>query len=243
MNAIVSNIKYKLSYQFNWSVLSVAIYAVTIFLTFYALIKTSVINEDAGSLVYRLWALIFTHFAFSMRFKEDFDFMLILSKTRESIFLSLLTVAVGFSVILSGLIVLERVIVDYLNNVLGFYNTTDPFHFVAPYGTDNIFLQFVFFFALCSCFSVFGLLMGSLFYRFGKKFTLAFWLLFSAIPSVVFPMILWVSHLRGNLTETITAMIEFFRYFDLLSGSGYLFILTIVFSITAYLNIRRLPQQ
>jgi hypothetical protein len=243
MNKISMTIKYKIGYQLSWAILSLAIYVITMFLIFYLLIKFSVLNHTEGSLVYRLWVLVIFQFAVSMRFNEDFDFLLTLSNTRNDIFQALIGVAFGFSVFFSGLIVLERLIVDYLNNVLKFHNIVDPFHFIAPYGTDNLFMQFVFFLALCVCLSIFGLLMGSLFYRYGKKFTLAFWLVFSSIPTVFFPLLLWVFYLRGHLAMSLTAMGEFLRYFDIMVASVILFALSIVLGTTAWLNIRRLPQK
>lgn len=239
MNKILLNIRYKMRYQLSWVAWYLVIYALTMFFIFYLLIKFSVINHTEGSLVYRLWGSVIVQFAWTMRFKEDFDFLLTLNNTRNDIFLSLLGVAFGFSAFFSGLIVLERLIVDHLNNVFGYHNITDPFHFFAPYSTDNLYLQFVFFLVLCVCCSIFGLLLGSLFYRFGKKFTLAFWLMFSSIPMVFFPLLLW----RGRLSSSITAMGEFLKSFDILAGSGCLFFLIIVFGTAAYLNIRRLPQK
>ena len=239
MNKIGLNIRYKMRYQLSWTAWYLAIYLTIMFLVFYPLIQYSVINHSAGSLVYRLWGAVIVQFAWMMRFKEDFDFLLTLSNTRNDIFLSLLGVAFGFSTFFSGLIVVERLIVDHLNNVFGYHNITDPFHFFAPYGTDNLFLQFVFFLVLCFCCSIIGLLLGSLFYRFGKKFTLAFWLIFSAIPMVFFPLLLW----RGHFSTSITAMGAFLGNFDVMAGSGVLFVLMIVFGTAAWLNIRRLPQK
>ena len=239
MNRIVQNIRYKMRIQVTFSAWYLVIYLITMLLVSYILIKTSVISSSTGGLFYRIWGSVIFQFAISMRFKEDFDFLLTLSNTRKDIYYSLLGVTIGFSAFFSGLIVLERLIVDHLNNVFGYHNITDFFHFVAPYTTDNLFLQFVFFLVLCTCCCIFGLLMGSLFYRFGKKFTLAFWLMFSAVPVVFFPFVLWGSH----SSVTMTAMGEFLRNFDVLAGSGVLLILTIVFSSAAYRNIRRLPQK
>lgn len=239
MNRVETNIRYKMSYQFNWVAWSIAIYLVMIFLVFYFLIKFSLINHGEGSLVYRIWALLIFQFAISMRFKEDFDLFLTMSNTRNDIFYSLSGVAFGFSAFFSGLIILERIIVDLLNNAFEYHNIVDPFHYFAAYSTDNLYLQFVFFLMLSFCSSIFGLLIGSLSYRFGKKFTLAFWLLFSATPLVFFPLLLW----RGQLTNSIAAMGEFLQNFDVLAGSGYLFVLAIIFSLAAFLNIRRLPQK
>ena len=174
MNKIQMNIKYKMGNQLSWAAMSVAIYIASMILTFYPLIKLSVINPSQGSLVYRLSVLIIYHFAISMRFREDFDYLLTLSSTRKDIFRSHLLVALGFSALLSGLIVLETLLVDHLNNVFGFHNITDPFHFFSAYSTGHLFLQFIFFFMLCGFLSGLGLLLGSLFYRFGRKFTLAF---------------------------------------------------------------------
>lgn len=239
MNKVILNIRYKIGYQLSWVTWYLVIYTMLMFLIFYLLIKFSIINQGEGSLVYRLWGAIIVQFAWTMRFKEDFDFLITLSHTRDGIFLSLVGVAIGFSIFFSGLIVLERLIVDHLNHVFGFHNITDPFHLFAPYARHDVFVQFLFFFVLCVCFSLFGLLMGSLFYRFGKKFILAFWLIFSAVPIVFFPILLW----RGQLSESIRAAGAFLNHFDVPAASGFLFIFTIVFGMAAYLNIRRLPQK
>ncbi len=242
MNKIVSNIKYKMGYQYSWIALYIGIYLAIMLGIYFALIKTDLISAGEGSLIYRVWGSVFVHFGWTMRFKEDFDFLVTLSSTRMEIFYSLLGVAFIFSAIFSFLISLEKLIVDYLNNVFGYFNISDPFHFFSPYVTDNIFLVFFYFFMLCLCLSIFGLLSGSLFYRFGKKSTTAYWLVISSIPSVFFPLYLWALYKKGELTSYITDMVEFLRTFDLLAGSGYMFLLTIVFAIGAYLNIRRLPQ-
>ena len=243
MNRIIQNIRYKMRIQFTFAAWYLVIYVICMLLVSYLLIKTSVISTRDGGLLYRIWGSVIFQFAISMRFKEDFDFLLTLSNTRKDIYYSFLGVTIGFSAFFSGLIVLERLIVDHLNNVLGYHNISDLFHFVAPYATDNLFLQFVFFLMLCTCCCMFGLLMGSLFYRFGKRFTLAFWLVFSAIPVAFFPLLMWFLHQRGHLSRSIAALGEFLRNFDLLAGSGILLLLSIVFGAAAYLNIRKLPQK
>ncbi len=242
MKKIGVNIKYKIGYQLPWAMLAIAIYITSMFLIFYLLIKFSLINQGEGSFVYRLWFLVIFQFAISMRFKEDFDFLLTLGSSRNEIFQSLMGVGLFFSFLFSGLIILEQIIVDLLNNLFGYHNIIDPFHFLSPYGSDNILIQFVFFFMLSVCCSIFGMLFGSLFYRFGKKFTLAFWLLLSAIPTILIPLFLWIFHQRGQLSTSISAIGEYLRYFDLMSVSWFFFILTIVFGVSTYLNIRRLPQ-
>lgn len=239
MKKIESIIRYKMRHQFTWVAWSVVIIVFVMFLTFFPLIKYSLINQTEGSLVYRLWVLVLVQFGIMMRFKEDFDFLLTLSIARKTICLSQLIVAFGFSACISGLIVLERLLVDLLNNFFGYHNIKDPFHFFSPYGTDNLFMLFAFFLVLSTCCSILGFLMGSLFYRLGKKITMAFWITISAIPMVLFSLLLWL----GHLTSSIMAMGKFLSNFDLPASSGYLFVLIIVFSIAAYLNIRRLPQK
>jgi len=243
MNKVVSNIKYKLGYQYTWALWHLAIYVPLIFVIFFILIKTSVISSHEGSLVYRLWSAVIFLFAISTKFKEDFDYLLTMSSTRKNIFLALLGVILIFSTFFSSLIVVEKVIVDHLNNILGFHNISDPFHFVAPYASGNLFLLFVFSLALTVCASVFGFLTGSLFYRYGRKFTVGFWLVISSIPFVLFPLFLWALYQRGHLTVSIDAMGTFFRDFNVLAGTGYLLLGAIIFGAAAYLNIRRLPQK
>ncbi len=243
MNRILLNIRYKVGYQLNWVSWYLVIYVITMLLLSYGLIKTSFISDSSGSLIYRIWGSVIFQFAVTMKFKKDFDFFLTLSNTRNDIFRSLLGVAFCFSIFFSILIVMEKLIVDQLNYIFGYINITDPFHFISPYATENIFLQFLFFLMLCICCSVFGLLMGSLFYRFGKKFTLAFWLIFSSVPIVMFPLLLWPLSQRNKLSSFFTNLEEFLQNFDILVYSGYLFILTILFCLAAFINITKLPQK
>lgn len=243
MNKVMSNIKYKTRYQFPWIAGYIGIYAVVMFLLYFILIKTDLVNSSTGSLSYRLWGSVFVLFALSMRFKEDFDFFLTLSNTRRQIMQSLAGYALAFSGLVSILILLERVLIDFVNNALGLNRVKDLFHYFAPYYTDNLLLQFIFFFSLCICCSAFGLLMGSLFYRLGKKFTIAFWMAFSFIPAVFFPLSLWVFNGNKSISQAFAAMGESFKNFNLPTASMIMFLLTIVFGLAAWFNIRKLPQK
>lgn len=242
MNRILMNIKYKARIQWMMSTWFLVIYPLSMILISYILIKTSVFSETTGSLVYRLWNCIFFLFATSTKFKEDFDYLLTMSNTRKEIFSSFVSVMFGFSVFFSGLIIFEKILVDRLNYAFGFFNIVDPFHFVAPYASGNVALQFIFFLTFCFVSSIFGLLLGSLFYRFGRKFIVAFWIIFSAIPVVFFPIYLWILHRQGELAIAMKNMGSFFRYFDLLNASGTLLLLSVIFGLAAWVNIRRLPQ-
>jgi len=235
-------LKYKMRVYRSMAAWYLAIYPLTMIVVSVALIQTSVINENDGSLIYRLSGSVIFLFAVFIRFKEDFDFLLTLSMTRRDIYLAKLATAFGFSLLFSGLIVLERLIVDYLNEIFGYSHFNDPFHFFAPYATENHPAQFVYFLMLCLCCSFGGLLLGSLFYRFGKKFTLVFWLLFSAAPTIVLPMFLWALHQRGELKESMSALGTYLNTFDVPGASGSLLILAVVFCAAAWVNIRRLQQ-
>ena len=208
------------------------------------LIKFGVINVFEGSLMYRAWGIVFVCLGISMRFKEDFDFLLTLSSTRNEIFNSFLVFGIGYSVLISLIILLEKVIVDRLNILFTFYNIKDPFHFVSPYQSDSLLIFFLFFFVLSCAFWMFGFFMGSLFYRFGKTFTLIFWIFFSTIPFVLVPgLVSWVLYERGELSNAMHVFGEFFKGFDLMVGSGYMFMTALVFCLASYLNIRKLPQR
>ena len=238
---LISNIRYRLGLQLSWTGLALIIYVFTLFLTFYLLIATGVVNSGEGSLVYRMWGLIFFLIAISMRFKEDFEFLQMMSNSREMIYRSFLTTGAILSMLFSTLIVIERFIVDHLNEMLGFRNIVDPFHFISPYMTDSTMQQWLFFFTLFLAFSVFAIMMGSLFYRFGKLFTLVFWLVLSALPTIFLPMFLWMVSQQGDLSEYMQAIAAYFRYFDLSLASGVLFIIVLFFGIAGCINIRRLP--
>jgi len=243
MNKVILNIKYKFGLHFKWLLIYLAIYILTMSIVYFALIQTSIISAESGGLFYRLWGVIFLQLGVSLKFQEDYDFFLTLSNTRMAIYQSLVGVGVGFSMLLTLLIILEQVIVDLLNGYFGFHNITDPIHFIAPYLTDNLMLQFIFFWMLCICFAVFGLMMGSLSYRFGKFFILASWLLASGLFILFLPWLLWTSYQNGSLSNFTTSITEYFINFDLLINSGYLLILSLGFAFAAFLNIRRLPQK
>ena len=219
------------------------IYPIAMILVSFILVKTSTINEYQGSLIYRLGAsgTIFL-FASFIRFKEDFDFLLTLGITRRDIFIANTIIAVGLSTLVSILVVVERAIVDYFNNMLGFHNANDPFHLFGAYALDNLFIQFIYFLMLGSCCALTGVLLGSLFYRLGKKFTLVFWLPFSAIPTIVLPMYMWAMYNRNELASSMSALGTYLKTFNVLSASGTLLVITIVVCVAEWLNIRRLPQ-
>ena len=239
MNRIIANIRYKLGYQLPWLMWYLIIYLILMMLIFTVLIKTSLIHSGEGSLVYRLGVAVIWQFAIAIRFREDYNFFLTLSNTRHDIFLSLVGNMLILSTFFSGLIVLEKVVVDYLNQVLGLHQIIDPFHFFSPYAADHPLWLFVFFIAAGLCFSVFGLLLGSLFYRFGKTFTLVFWLVFSSIPVLLLPVLVW----PGYFSISLKPVGDLLEGFNVLAGSGVLFILALIFSTASYINIRKLPQR
>lgn len=243
MKKIQSNIKFRMSYLFNWLSWNLAIYLTVIFVVFYALIQTGLVNQSEGSLVYRIWGLVIFQFVISAKFKEDFDYFLTFSNTRKEIFYSLASVGVVNSAIISGIIVLEKIVVDFLNGWLGFKNFVDPFHFFAPYATDNIFLLFLFFLALSILVTFLGLLLGSLYYRFGKLFRLIFWVVIFFISAIYLPFLMWSYYQENQLTAVFSNMGEFFGGFNVLASSGYLLLIAIVLGAATFLNMRRLPQK
>lgn len=243
MNKVLLNMKYKMSLHFNWLLWYLAIYLLIMLIVYWALMQTAIISTQSGSLFYRLWGVVFFQLGISLKFKEDFDFFLMLSHSRMTIFQSLVGVGVLFSVVLSFLVIVEQVVVDRLNSFLGFQNMTDPFFFWAPYQSENLLLQFIFFLMLCICFALFGLMMGSLSYRFGKLFILGSWLVISSVGILILPWFLWRLYQNGNLSSFATAVADSLGNFDLLVSSGYILILSLVFAGAAYLNIRRLPQK
>jgi hypothetical protein len=87
-----------------------------------------------------------------------------------------------------------------------------------------------------------GMLLGTLFYRLGKKFTLIFWLFFSAVPSIFLPMYLWLLYQRNELGSSMSNVGNYLTTFDVPGASGELLIVAIVFGAATWLNMRRLPQ-
>ncbi len=242
MNKIFVNFKYNMREQIIKSIWYLSIYTLIIAIIYVALIMTRIFSESGGGLIYRIWGATIFLFAIFIQFKDDFNFMLTLSMTRWEVFLGKMATAFSFGFIFGLLILLERIIVDRLNVVFNFQNITDPFHFWSPYQTDNLFVMFIYFFLLSLCFSLVGIFLGTLFYRFGNKFVLAFWLIFSAIPTVFLPFFLWVQYKRGILGENMSALGSYLTNFNLLGASASLFVITLLIAGLTWLNIRRLSQ-
>jgi len=242
MNKIKASLAYNMRVYWQMSLWYLWIYPLSMGLTYFALIQTRIISVESGSLIYRIWGSVVFLFAIFIRFKEDFEFLLVLSNTRWQIFISRLITALGFSTLFSVLIVLERVLVDHFNRILGYQNITDPLHRFAPY-TVNPAMQFFYFLVLCCCCCAAGMWLGSLFYRFGNKFMSAFWLLFSAFLLIMFPMMMWTLHQKSLLIRTLSAIGQFLSHFHVAAASGTLLLLAVGFSALFWLNIRRLPQQ
>lgn len=230
---------YKVKSQFTFVLWYLGIYLPLMLSIYFILYKTSYLGPNEGSYIYRIWGSTIFLWAISIRFKEDFDFLLTMSYTRKEIYAALSGTAVVLSGIFSALIVLERVLVDFLNSTFSLYNITDPIHRFSPYANGNFVTQFLFFFTLCLCGSVFGILLGSLFYRFGKRFVTSFWLAVLIIPTAFLPMVIWHQHFSGFLPT----LGKFLTAFDIVVSSGYQVLLTVIFGIAALLHIQKLPQK
>jgi hypothetical protein len=235
-------LKYRLNGQSYLIIGALCLYALIMLVVSYALVNLlDKINE--GSLVYRFWGQVWLVLAVGMRFKEDFNLLLPLGNTRKDIFLAHLLFNIGLSMVLGILIIFEKVLIDYLNGVRGYVHIVDPFHFVSPYRSDDIFLIFLYFFTLGLAISMFGQLMGTIFYRYGKKFIVTFWLVLSAFPLIILPSLLWAVYSQGYLRDFIQVIVHFFEYYDLQAASINQLILAMAFSVAAYFSIRRLPQK
>lgn len=243
MHKVQSNINFRLRYLLTWLSWTMAIYFILVPVVFYVLIQTGIVSTSRGSLVYRMSGLVVYQFIVSAKFREDFDYFLTFSNTRQEIFHSLSSVAVINSALISVIIVLEKVMIDFLNGRLGYRNITDPFHAFAPYAVDNILALFFFFLALLFALSFLGLLSGSLSYRFGKKFDLIVWATVSVISIIFWPLAMWSLYQEGRLTAVINAFFESLGGFNVWANSGYLVLIAIVLSALAFINIRRLPQK
>ena len=243
MNKIQSNFKFRMSYLLTWLSWNLAIYLTLIFVVFYALIQTNIIGTSSGSLVYRIWGLVIFQLIISGRFREDFDMFLTFSNTRKEIFYSLSSVIVVNSAIISAIIVLEKIVIDFLNGQLGYNNIIDPFHFFAPYATNNVVLIFIFFLTLSIASSFLGLLLGSLYYRYGKLFTIVFWAIIFLLSIIYLPLQMWSFYQDDRLSDTFSAMGSFLGGFNVLAISGYLLLIAVALGAATFLNLRRLPQK
>ena len=243
MHKFIMSFRYCLRMHWSMTLWYLAIYSVTIFIVSLALIETGVISPTEGSLIYRIWGAVIFLFAISIRFREDFDFLLTLSSTRRDIWAARLITALGFSAFFSLLIVIERVLVDHFNHTLGFTHITDPFHFFAPYAAQSLPALFVYFLTLNFCCAAAGLFLGSLFYRWGRKFILIFWLVFSALPMIVLPFALWRLYQQDTLSFHLTRVGGYLQTFDVLNASGLLFLVALFFGVATFVNMRSLPQQ
>ena len=243
MHKFIMSFRYCLRMHWSMTLWYLAIYPVTMLIVSIALIKTGVISSTEGSLIYRIWGVVIFLFAISIRFREDFDFLLTLSSARRDIWAARLTTALSFSAFFSLLIVIERILVDHFNHILGFTHITDPFHFFAPYAAQSLLALFIYFLALNFCCAAIGLFLGSLFYRWGKKFVLVFWLVVSALPTIVLPFALWRLYQQDTLSFHLTRLGSSLQTFNVMDASGLLFLMALVFGVVTFVNMRSLPQQ
>ncbi|MEM7117078.1 MAG: hypothetical protein AAF614_31890 [Chloroflexota bacterium] len=243
MNKIQANATFRLRYLQTWLSWTLAIYFILVPIIFYVLIQAGIVGPSRGSLVYRMPALVIHQFIVSAKFQEDFDYFLTFSNTRQEIFYSLGTVAIINSTLITAIMVLEKVIIDFLNGWLGYRNITDPFHAFAPYATGNIFALFFFFLTLSIALSFLGMLLGSLSYRFGRNFNLIVWAAVAVISLVYLPLAMWSWYQEGQLTAVFIAFFEPLGNFNVWATSGYLLIIAIMLSAFTFLNLRSLPQK
>ena len=243
MNKKYVNYLYNMREQLLKSVWFLSINISIMAIIYIALIKTGVFNEQGGGYIYRSWVATIFLFAIFIHFKDSFDFMLTLSMTRWEIFVGKIETAFTISFIFSLIILLERVVVDRMNNIFNFHNITDPLYFWSPYQTSNLFVMFIYFFMLCLCCSFVGILIGTLFYRFGNKFVTAFWLVFSAIPTVFLPFLMWTQYKRGVLGENMAALGKNLATFNVAQASGIMLILSLTIAAFTWLNMRRLSEK
>lgn len=242
MNKLLVLSQYKLRVQWSMAIWYLTIYPLSMLLVYFALIKTGVISQQEGSLMYRLWGSSIFLFAISIRFREDFDFLLTMSVSRNEIFKTHLAPAILFSGLFSALIVIEKAVVDHYNKVFGFVNINDSFHTFAPY-SENLLTVFLYFLMLLLACSTTGILLGSLFYRWGQKFVLVFWLIFSAIPVVVLPGIMWGWHRRGQLSDRMSDLGTYLTGFNVPVATVILLLLAVVMSVATWFSIKRLSQK
>jgi hypothetical protein len=243
MHKVQSNISFRLRYLLIWLSWTLVIYFILVPVIFYVLIQAGSVSPSRGSLVYRICALIIYQFIVSAKFREDFDYFLTFSNTRKEIFYSLSSVAIISSTLISIIIVLEKIVIDFLNEWLGYRNITDPFHAFAPYATDNIFALFFFFLTLCIALSFLGMLLGSLSYRFGKKFDLIVWAAVAFISIIYLPLAMWSLYQEDQLTVGLTTFFESLGGFNVWANSSYLLLIAIVLGAFTFVNLRRLPQK
>ena len=242
MNNFMMNYKYNMKSQSTKALWYLTIYPSIMVIVYISLIKTGIFSEADGSFINRIWGSVIFLFAVFIKFKEDFDFLMTMSSTRLEIFLGKMATALTFSFVFSFIILLEKVITDRLNEAFNFHNISDPLHFWAPYASNSMFGMFMYFFAMCLLYSIGGIFLGTLFYRYGNKFVTIFWLVFSAIPSIFLPFLMWVQYKNGALGNNMSALGSYLRNFNLYSSALVMIIFTIGFFLLTWVNMRRLPQ-
>ena len=242
MKPLFTNIIYKLKYQLPWYFWYMGIYLLSISLLYGILIKTGIINACTGSLSYRLWGSGFFLFAISLRFKEDFDLFLTLGNSRKIILLSFTGAAVVEAAVIALMITIEKVIMDVLNRQMLLY-VKDFFHTLAPYRAPRLLYTFLFFMSLSIFISMFAILISSLSYRFGNKFTWGFWLSLTLLPVIVVPAAIGFPGDLEAMGIFLRNIGEFLKSFNILRASGWLILLSAAAGTGAFLNIRFLEMK
>ncbi len=240
MNKILVNIRYKLNLSSIMIISWLGAYIISISIVNFFLIKYSIISTSDGSFFYRIWGILFMVLAVSLRFKEDFNYLLTLGNTRLKIFQTNMVFNTGLSVLVALVVLIEKLVVDKLNIILNYRNITDFFHLISPYSTNNILLQFLYFLSLSILISMAGFLIGTLFYRLGNKFTIVFWVVVSGVLPLVILLYVSYFHQRGELETVIYDIKIYLQSFNLLKSSMFYLLFGAFAGLGAYFNIRRL---
>ena len=242
MKRLLSGISFKIRYQCPWAVLYLVIMLLSLIIAYYVLIRYGIINPATGSIGYRLWGAVLFQFAVSVRFREDFDLFLTMSFTRGEIFRILAVTGLIFSVFFSVFIEAEKAAVDSINSALGFY-LKELFQKLPPYRNTGVFIRFFFFTSLTFFCSMSGLFLGTLFYRFGKRFMQVFWISVTSLPLVLVPLMIGPLNQRTVLADMAVRTGSFLYTFNTVSAVLILSVLSAAFCAAIFMVMRRLPKR
>ena len=238
MKPIMAAVKHKLAYQFLWIGCYIGIYAFFISLTYWILLATGLMSSSSGSLGCRLWGLAFLQFAVALRFKEDFELFLNIHLTRTRIWAVLASANLIAAFAGTVCIALEKTAIAALNSALGM-QSVELLSKTAPYQTGNMGVFFLFFFSALVFLSAAGMLVGSLFYRFGPKSVWFFWLAVSLIPVAAFT---WntAGPAGGSPVAVFSQAWGYLMHFNVPAATASFAGLSIVTGALAFMHIRSL---
>jgi len=183
--------------------------------------------------------IIFMFIALSSVYKQYFNYLLMMSNKRRNIMQSFLINIISAALFLSLISILMNLFAEISTKIFK-YNKIDFIHFIYSKNINGL-SEFLWSFALLLMIGSFGLLFGSLKYKLGKVFVIAFWVILGC--SFNFIGILVESNLIPVLKNAFNMFFSIGNINGIYFSSINFIIAAMIFGCATYLIARRQEQK